>query len=133
VSVQAATTPLPRPRAITAPVENDISARTLVVKRPRDGSGYEAFMWRQAWERLRNADERGLYWGDANVRCSVPGHPDLVAASAGEQLTLRFHFPAGTEAGKVYTELVSEPGLSAIVTVDRGTLYFLGVKFLHRP
>jgi hypothetical protein len=80
VSVQAATTPLPRPRAITAPVENDISARTLVVKRPRDGSGYEAFMWRQAWERLRNADERGLYHGDANVRCSVPGHPDLVAA-----------------------------------------------------
>ena len=129
----AATKPLPRPRAIAAPVENDISGRALVVRRPRDGSGYEAFMWRQAWEHLRNADERGLYNSDADVRCSAPGHPRLVAATPGENLELRFHFPAGTEVGKVYAELVGTPGLSSIVTIDRGTLYFLGVTFKHRP
>jgi hypothetical protein len=49
-AVAAATTPLPRPRAISAPVEIDASNRILVVKRPRDCSGYEAYLWRQAHE-----------------------------------------------------------------------------------
>jgi hypothetical protein len=124
---------LPRPRAIDGAVENDISNRTLIVRRPKHTAGYEAFMWRQAHKHLVNADERGWYNSDANVRCSTPGHPDLVSATPGENLTLRFHFPAGTPAGKVYTELVSKPGLTAVVVVDRGTLYFLNVKFLNRP
>ena len=59
--------------------------------------------------------------------------PDLVHAAPGEKLTLRFHFPAGSPAGKVYTEMVGKPGLSTIVTVDRETHYFLGVKFRHGP
>ena len=41
-AVTAATTPLPRPRAIDGAVENDISNRTLIVRRPKHMSGYEA-------------------------------------------------------------------------------------------
>ncbi|HEY6685840.1 MAG TPA: hypothetical protein VI094_06465 [Propionibacteriaceae bacterium] len=132
-AVTAATTPLPRPRAIDGVVENDISNRTLIVRRPKHITGYEAFMWRQAHEALVLAEERGWYGSDAAVRCSAPGNPNVVAATPGENLALKFHFPAGTPAGKVYTELVSKPGLTAIVVVDRGTLHFLSVKFLNRP
>jgi hypothetical protein len=139
-AVVAATTVLPRPRAISAPVKNDVSSRTLVVSRPRDCSGHEAFMWRQAWERLANREERGWatnlpVWAVNDVPtvwCSAPGHSKLVAATPGENLTLRFAFQPGTPESKVYGELVSKPGLSALVTVDRGTLYFLGVKLFNR-
>lgn len=43
---------------------------------------------------------------------------------------LSVHFPVGT-AG--FSELVSKPGLYAIVVVDRNSSRFLAVKFLHRP
>jgi hypothetical protein len=132
-AVSAATTPLPRPRAIDGAVTNDVANRTLIVRRPKHITGHEAFMWRQAHEQLVSADERGWYNSDANVRCSAPGHRELVSAAPGPNLTLLFHFPAGSEAGKVYTELVGKPGLSAIVVVDRETHYFLNVKFRHRP
>ena len=131
VAVATATTPLPRPRAISAPVEIEASNRILVVKRPQDCSGFEAYLWRQAHEALANAAARGSYKGDADVRCSAPGHPDLIRATPGANLELHFRF-AGTSYEAVYTELVSKP-LAAIVTVDRGTLYFLGVKFRNRP
>jgi hypothetical protein len=42
---------------------------------------------------------------------------------------LSFHFPPGT-AG--YAELVSKPGLWAIVTMDVGSRHLLGVRFLNR-
>lgn len=129
-AVAAARTPLPRPRAISAPVEIDASNKILVVKRPRDCSGYEAYLWRQAHETLTNAAARGSYNSDADVRCSAPGHPDLVRATPGANLELHFRF-AGTSYEAVYTELVSKP-LSAFVTIDRGTLYFLGVSFKNR-
>jgi hypothetical protein len=128
----AATTVLPKPRAIIGAVSNDVSNRTLIVRRPKDTIGYEAFLWRQAHEALVNAEERGWPSNMRFVWCSAPGKPDLVHAAPGATLTLRFHFPAGSPAGKVYTELVSKPGLSAIVVVDRETHYFLGVKFRHR-
>ena len=138
-AVAAARTPLPRPRAISGLVTNDVAARTLVVRRPSHISGYEAFSWRQAHEQLVNADERAWNntyqeWVRDNVPslwCSTPGQRNVVKGTPGPNLELHFHFPAGTDAGKVYTELVSKPNLAALVTVDRGTLYFLGVKFLH--
>jgi hypothetical protein len=140
-AVAAATKPLPRPRAIDGAVSNDVANRTLIVSRPSHISGYEAFSWRQAHEQLVNADERAWSntyqeWVRDNVPvlwCSTPEKRNVVKGAPGPNLELHFHFPAGTEAGKVYTELVGKPGLAAIVTVDRGTLYFLGVKFLHRP
>lgn len=138
-AVSAARAQPPRPYAIPGAVENDIATRTLIVKRPRQTVGYAAFSWRQAHEHLKNAEERG--WPDITafrldrvptLWGSAPGHRQLVTGTSGPNLELHFHFPAGTEVGKVYTELVSKPGLSALVTVDRGTLYFLGVTFKHR-
>ena len=103
-----------------------------MVRRPKDTTGYAAFLWRQAHEALVNAEERGWPSSMRFVWCSAPGKPDLVHAAPGQNLTLRFHFPAGSPAGKVYTEMVGKPGLSAFVVVDRETHYFLGVKFRHR-
>ena len=133
-AVAAATTPIPRPLAIDGAVENDVSNRVLVVSRPRDISGYQASLWREAHQALMLAENRGWYGGAPSVRCSAPGNPDFVVhATPGPDLTLRFHFPPATPAGKVYTEMVSKPRLAAIVVVDRGTHYFLGVKFRNRP
>lgn len=129
----AATTPVARPLAIIGAVSNEPESRTLIVRRPKDTTGYEAFLWRQAHEQLVLAEDRG--WPTNGMRvvwCSAGGKPDLVHAAPGQNLTLRFHFPAGSPAGKVYTELVSRPGLSAIVVVDRETHYFLNVKFRNR-
>jgi hypothetical protein len=132
---------LPRPHPIDGVVSNDVATRTLIVSRPDHISGYEAFSWRQAHEQLVNADERAWNntyreWLRDNVPglwCSTPEKRNVVKGTPGPNLELHFHFPAGTEAGKVYTELVSRPRSGALVTVDRGTLYFLGVKFFHRP
>ena len=89
-AVTAATTPLPRPRAIDGAVENDISNRTLIVRRPKHIAGYEAFMWRQAHEALALYEERGGYvdtpW------CGYGANRRLVPATPGENLTLRFSF-----------------------------------------
>jgi hypothetical protein len=43
---------------------------------------------------------------------------------------LSFHWPVGTPG---FAELISQPGLYAIATVDISTHYFSTVKFLHRP
>jgi hypothetical protein len=50
-------------------VENDISNRTLIVRRPKHTAGYEAFLWRQAHELLVNAEERG--WPSTCGLCGV--------------------------------------------------------------
>ena len=63
---------------------------------------------------------------------SAPGHYQFAYAAPGPNLVLLFALAVGTAAAKVYAELVSKPGLAAIVTADRGTRYFLGVKFLNR-
>jgi hypothetical protein len=81
-AVSAATTVLPRPRAIAASVEVEETNRILVVKRPRDCSGYDAFTWREAHGALANRQVRG--WATnlptwminqvPTLWCSAPGH-----------------------------------------------------------
>jgi hypothetical protein len=74
-------------------------------------------LWRQAHELLVNAEERGWPGNTRLVWCSAPDNVNLSTSRRGPNLTLRCHFPAGSPAGKVYTELVSRPGLSAIVVL----------------
>lgn len=131
--VLLAATPVLRPLAITGTVTNDVGARTLIVSRPRDISGYQALLWREAHQALVLAEDRGWPGVTPFVWCHAPGNRDLVHAAPGENLTLRFHFPAGSPAGKVYAELVGKPGLRAYVTADRSTRRFLNVSFRHRP
>ena len=127
-----ATERLPQPLAVTAPVTVDFANMTLIVRRPDAAGGSEKLLWREAHAALVQAEERGWPNNTRFVYGSAPGHYQFAHAAPGPNLVLLFAFAVGTAAAKVYAELVSKPGLAAIVTADRGTRYFLGVKFLNR-
>ena len=131
-AVTAATTPLPQPLAIHAPVVADFANMTLVVRRPDAAGGYEKLLWREAHQQLVKAEESG--WSTTpTVYASAPGHYQFGRATPGPNLTLLFGFAPGTAAAKVYAELVSKPGLYAFATADRSARHWLAVAFRHRP
>ena len=132
-AVAAATTPLVSPLAITAQVTPDFAAMALVVRRPKDTAGYAAFLWRESHQALVKAEESGWPPDTRFVWGSAPGNYQFGHARPGENLTLRFTFQPGTSAAQVYAELVSKPGLYAIVTADKSARVFLGVTFRHSP
>lgn len=121
---------LPSPQALHAVVTPDYEARTLAVRLPDIAGGHAVSLWRQAYGQLRRAEESGwpavhpFLWGGAL------GNRQIVHGLPGDGMALLFHFPAGEVA---YTKLVSKPGLTAIVTVDRELCRFLSVQFLNRP
>jgi hypothetical protein len=80
----AATTVLPKPLAISGAVSNESESRTLVVRRPKETTGYAAFLWRQAHEALVNAEERGWPSSMRFVWCSASGNPILCTPRLGE-------------------------------------------------
>jgi hypothetical protein len=126
-----ATTPVPQPLAVDGVVFNDVATRTLHVRLSDQASGYTRLLWQQGWQQQRRAEEAG--WPSSGapwVWASAPGHHRIVHGLPGEGGTLKFHFPTSVSA---YSELISKPGLAAIVTVDCGTHHILGVKFLNRP
>jgi hypothetical protein len=127
----SATTPLPQPMAVDGVVFNDPATRTLHVRLSDQASGYAKLLWQQGWQQLRRAEETG-WWrsGVPDVWASAPGAYRVVHGLPGEAGTLKFHFPTGTTA---YSELISKPGLAAIVTVDRAGHRILTVTFVHRP
>ena len=45
----SATETLPRPKAISAAVSNDVTSRTLVVRCLRTESGYSRLLWRETY------------------------------------------------------------------------------------
>jgi hypothetical protein len=122
---------LPRPVAVDGVVFNDVLTRTLSVRLGDRADGYTRLLWQQAWQQQRRSREAG--WpvdGAPWVYADVPGAPRVVHGLPAEGGVMSFHFPPGT-AG--YSELISKPGLVAIVTVDRGTHQFLTCRFLNRP
>jgi hypothetical protein len=129
--VTTASAVLPQPLAINAPVTNDVSNMTLVVRRPDAAGGYEKLLWRQAHEALVKAEESGWPASTPYVWGSAPGNYQFAHATPGPNLTLLFAFTVGTPAVKVYAELVGKPGLFAFVTADKSARYFLGVTFRH--
>ena len=132
-AVAAATTPLVSPLAVIAPVTVDYAAMTIVVRRPENAGGYERLLWRQAHQALAAAEESGWPPGTRFVWGNAPGAYQFGPATTGPNLTLLFGFAVGTPSAKVYAELVSKPGLYAIVTADKSARVFLGVRFLNRP
>jgi hypothetical protein len=122
---------LPRPKAATGVVFHDVLTRTLTVRLSDQADGYTRLLWRQAWQQQRRSQEAG--WppnGAPWIYADVPGAPQVVHGQPADGGALSFHFPPGTPG---YTELISKPGLVAIVTVDRGTHRFLTCRFLNRP
>ena len=79
----AATTPLPQPLAIHAPVVVDFANMTLIVRRPEPAGGYERLLWREAHAALVKAEERGWPNGMRFVWGSAPGHYQFGHAAPG--------------------------------------------------
>ena len=50
---RSATETLPRPKAISAAVSNDVTSRSLIVRCPETESGYGRFLWREAFALLK--------------------------------------------------------------------------------
>src|SRR5687767_405059 len=119
----AATTTLPSPLTITAPVTVDFANMALIVRRPDGAGGYDKLLWRESHQALARAEEAGWPRSTSFVYGSAPGHYQFGHAAPGPNLTLLFAFAVGTPAAKVYAELVSRPGLHAFVTADRSLRY----------
>jgi len=122
---------LPQPRAATGVVVHDPATRTLSVRLSELESGYAKLLWREGWQALRRSQEAG--WpidGAPWVWADVPGGRRVVHGQPIDGVALTFHFPTGT-AG--YAELISKPGLWAIITMDVATRHILGVRFLNGP
>jgi hypothetical protein len=125
-----ATEVMPRPVAVDGVVFHDVLTRTLSVRLSDQADGYTRLLWQQAWQQQRRSQEAG--WpltGAPWIYADVPGAPRVVHGLPAEGGVMSFHFPPGT-AG--YSELISKPGLVAIVTVDRGAHRFLTCRFLNR-
>jgi hypothetical protein len=123
--------PLPRPVAVECVGFADYVARTLSVRLSDRADGYTRQAWLQAWQAQRRSQEDG--WpanGAPWVYADVPTARRVAHGLPTEGGVMSFHFPVGT-AG--YSQLVSKPGLIALVTVDRGTHQFLTCRFLNQP
>jgi hypothetical protein len=121
---------LPQPQAIGATVFVDALTRTLTVRLPDLAGGYERLLWTQAWQQQRRSQEAG--WpvdGAPWVFADLPGARKVVHGQPADGGTLRFTFPPGTPG---FAQLISKPGVVAVVTVDRGTHQFLTCRFLNR-
>jgi hypothetical protein len=118
---------LPAPAALDAVVVSDITTRSLGVRLSETASGYQRLWWKTAHQQLKAAVESG--WArHPFVWASTPSAYQVAYVHPADFSLLTVHFPVGT-AG--FSELISRPGLYAIVTVDRNTSRFLSVKFLH--
>jgi hypothetical protein len=128
VTTLAPATRLPSPMVMDGIVSIDNLQRNLVVRRPENLSGYEKLTWRMAHEQLVRGEQSGWDSDVPTLWAHGGGQTDIAFGVPGDNLTLLFHFPAGKDA---YTKLVSQPGLSALVTADRSTGWFMSCKFRH--
>jgi hypothetical protein len=118
------------PRSHIAVVLDDVGRAdepTLIVK-PAEAGGYAALLWRQGYRALMQAEQYGRC-GAPLVWAHGPGRREIAGGVPGEGGALRFTFPRGEST---YKQLVSTPGLRAIVVVDRATSRIMGVRFHHR-
>jgi hypothetical protein len=123
--------PVPQPLAISAVVVNDFANRTLFCRLPDHLTGPGRIAWANGYEALRLAEENGWGWGDApQLWASTKTAERVARAAAGDAQTLKFFFEPGNKA---YGQLIGKPGLTAIVTADIATKYFLRCLFLHLP
>jgi hypothetical protein len=122
---------LPQPHEAIGVVSNDLAQRTLTVKLSDTVNGYTKLLWRQAFQALKASEEGGWANGHPTVWASTPNAYQVAYAQPGNPDwggQLRFEFPIGAEA---YTKLISKPGLTASVWIDRGTNRFINVNLKH--
>ena len=129
----AATTVMPQPLAVVAPVSVDYAAMSLIVRRPDAAGGYERLLWRESHAALAKAQVSGWPASTPYVWAGAPHAYQFAQVAPGPNLTLLVAFMVGTSTAKTYAELVGKPGLFAFVTADKSARHFLGVTFRHRP
>lgn len=112
------------PLAADGLVTTDPATRTLYVM-PADPRSYAGRLWSKGHRALTEAG-----YTVRDVWASAPGlGHQTVRGQPVEGGAVRFRFPPGETA---YADLVSTPGLSAYVVVDRETGHILGVRFRGR-
>ena len=122
---------LPRPTSAVGVVDHDPVGRVLVVRLSEVEGGYSRLLWREGWTALRQASEAG--WpadGAAWVWANLPGARQVVHSQPADGLALSFHFPPGTPG---YSQLISRPGLTAIIIMDASSRRMLSVTFRSGP
>jgi hypothetical protein len=126
-----ATEKLPSPHAVDAVVSADIPSRTLTVRISDLASGYQKLQWKEAWRAMKGAEEKG--WRNTPTLWADTADSSRVAfATLGDNLwggLLRFAFAPGVQA---FQQLISRPGLTATVWLDRSSHRFLSCNFKHR-
>jgi hypothetical protein len=110
-------------------VDIDTPNRTLVLRVSERESGYNRLWWREAHTALRSADQDG-WRNHRRVYASTSTAYQVAHAVPGDYGMLLVRFPSGEPS---FAQLVGKPGLTALVTVDRNSGHFVGVKFLNRP
>lgn len=121
---------LPQPKALAGSVFADVASRTLTFRLAEPATGYERLLWQQGWQALRRAYAAG--WppgGPPWVFCDVPGGDRSVHGVPTDGGGLSFTFPVGSPG---YAQLVGQPGLTGIATVDLSSHFISGVRFFHR-
>ncbi|HEY6688335.1 MAG TPA: hypothetical protein VI094_19245 [Propionibacteriaceae bacterium] len=120
---------VPAPVVVDGTADIDIPSRTLAVRVSERESGYNRLWWREAHTALKAAEESG-WRSHRAVYASAPGASDVAHATPGDYGMLLVRFQSGMQA---FAELVGKPGLSALVSIDRSSGRFMGVRFLNRP
>jgi hypothetical protein len=120
---------IPQPLVLEAVVITDPSTRSVAVRLPETAIGYARMWWKTAHTALKAAVEDG-WRSHPYVYANTPSASDVVHMQPADLQMLSAHFPVGT-AG--YSELISKPGLYALVSLERNSGRFTRVSFLHRP
>ena len=118
---------LPRPTSAVGVVDHDPVGRILVVRLSERETGYSRLLWREGWTALRRSQQAG--WpadGAPWVWANLPGARQVTHGQPADGLALSFAFPPGV-AG--YSQLISRPGLTAIIIMDASSRRILSVTF----
>jgi hypothetical protein len=110
-------------------VINDPAARTLVVRLSENAGGHARLLWRQGHQALLSAEESGWRTGARTVWAGAPGSGRIAFAVP---VTAERCGSTSSRASRLYRRLVSKPGLTATVVLDRETSRILNVRFHHR-
>ena len=119
---------LPSPLSCVGVVTVDSAERTLIVQMPDTAEGYARLLWRQGHQALLQSERTGFYGEAPTVYASAPGADSVGFALPGDNATLRFRFHVGDP---IYKQLVSTPGLTATVMLDRSACQIMSVRFRH--
>lgn len=116
---------LPQPHEAIGVVSNEVASRTLTVRLSDVANGYTKLLWRESFQALRRSEESGLRSSHPTAWASTPQADQVAYTTAGDAIfggLLQFKFRPGEQA---YVDLISKPGLTASVWIDRSRNRFI--------